>query len=78
MWSGTAGSYVDLNPAGAHDSRAYGVSVIGNEIWVVGEVDSKAALWHYTPSTSIVPEPSSIIGVMGFVTPFIAFAKKRK
>jgi uncharacterized membrane protein len=54
LWSGTAESYVDLNPSGVHESKAYGVSA-GQQ---VGYGDGRALLWSGTSDSSVMLNPS--------------------
>jgi hypothetical protein len=47
LWSGSAGTWEDLDPAGGGESYAYGVS--GDQ--QVGVVDGHAALWKWSETT---------------------------
>jgi len=68
LWSGTAGSWVDLHallPAGVyHWSEANSIDVSGGEIWVAGDAYP-------------VPEPSSLIALGALLTPLLAFRRRR-
>jgi hypothetical protein len=67
LWRGSAASWQDLHnyltPGVYTSSKAAGIEVAGNEIWVVGWATSasdgndKAVLWHY------VPEPASAVAL---------------
>ena len=49
MWSGTRESWVDLHallPADYLSSCANDIQVTDTDIWVVGEADGRAVLWH--------------------------------
>lgn len=69
LWSGTADSFYDLGALmPGYNTMATGIYKSGNDIWVSGyawepgwRAPEVAVLWHYTP----VPEPSSLIALMG-------------
>lgn len=71
LWSGTADSFYDLGKLMPdYNTMATGVYKSGNDIWVSGYaldadfMTGPAVLWHYTAP---VPEPSSLLALMGGV-----------
>lgn len=66
MWSGTAASAVDLNPAGYTSSTAYGISMTGET--QVGNADGDAMLWHGSASSATDLNPAGFYASTAYGT----------
>jgi peptidoglycan/xylan/chitin deacetylase (PgdA/CDA1 family) len=65
LWSGTAGSYVDLHPIGFYDSFASGVSggrQVGAGRGIITQWNHHALLWNGTAESCVDLHPSGFLG----------------
>lgn len=80
LWRGDSSTWLDLHTYVADkltSSKAFGVSINGDEIWVVGEgSQNHGVIWHYTPDA--VPEPSTLLALAGILPAGLVFLKRKK
>jgi len=60
LWNGSSATFTDINPSGATFSYAQAIYKAGSDVWIGGEVDGQAAIWHQGSipviSGQIIPE----------------------
>lgn len=66
MWTGTAGTFVDLHPAGAQTSAIYGMTATAQVGYVAMALAASAAIWHGTAAwTNLNPTGASESACLG-------------